>query len=605
VERTSAETTEEPAQVRAAGRDGLPAGLRPARLLALQRSAGNAAVARALARGGQRLDGATRARISGAFGGADVGEVRVHTDATSAGAVERAGARAVAMGEDIAFAPGEFRPGTPIGDALLAHEVAHVLQQRGSEAAATAGRAELEHDANRSASGAVARLWSGAVGWATGVARDARPRLRSGLALRACIRGCSSEEERRVRSLAEELLDLHDADAIADRLGQADRPTLDIARRALEDSDGAAYRDTIQARALAWELAWRDHDWSRMVALSTADAHGLRAPYRTRIVTAVMGGSLTVRATGGSADWRDWVQQRLLDLTERAVGFRVLVELLATAQQVTLQSPSTPGGGHETQRISSEQDPDAGRYDRAAGHAGHATGSTITLDKSVAANQVVLGGAASAPQLLDADETVTVGHELIHALHNARGESLAPSAFAPVLQGLGKPSDLVRDPLSGEPMSAEELWTVEGRTSFRAAIGDATFTAQVRQTPSENDLRRERGLPLRQSHYGGLAQFSVRVAGGESVGDVVAQHYQWRAPVRERHETAPTDALKARVLAAVTQMVAQQYGTHTIPAGLAGNRIPLPHPQTIVLRLRFINPQPDLVDAAGFLEPRP
>jgi hypothetical protein len=572
-------------------------------VLALQRGAGNAAVARALGRAGgagERLDGPTRARMSGVFGGADLGDVRVHTDA---GAVERAGARAVALGDDIAFAPGEYRPGTPIGDALLAHEVAHVLQQRGPETPA-AGAAALERDANRSASGAVARLWSGVVGWAAGVARDARPRLRSGLALRACIRGCSSEEEHRVRSLAEELLDLHDPDAIADRLAQADRPTLDIARRALEDSDGAAYRDTIQARALTWELAWRDRDWGVMVAQSNADRHGLRAPYRTRIVTAVMGGSLSVRASGGSADWRDWVRQRLLDLTDRPAGFRVLGELLATGQTVTLQPPATPGGGHQTERVFSEQDPEAGRYDRAAGRAGHAAGSTVTLDKSVAANQVVLGGTASAPQLVDAEETVTVGHELIHALHNARGENLAPSPFAAVLQGLGKPSDLVRDPLSGEPMSAEELWTVEGRTSFQAAIGGAAFNPRLTQTPSENDLRRERNLPLRQSHYGGLESFTVQVAGGESAADLVARHYGWRAPVRARQEVAPADAVKARVLAAVTQMVAQQYG-QTIPPGLAGNRIPLPHPQTIVLRLRFINPQPDLVDAAGFLEPRP
>jgi Domain of unknown function (DUF4157) len=62
--------------------------------------------------------------------GADLSTVRVHTDATSAAAVRSARARAVTVGEDIALAPGEYRPESPRGTALIAHEVAHVLQQR-------------------------------------------------------------------------------------------------------------------------------------------------------------------------------------------------------------------------------------------------------------------------------------------------------------------------------------------------------------------------------------------------------------------------------------------------------------------------------------------
>ena len=33
---------------------------------------------------------------------------------------------------DIFFASGEYRPDTPDGEALIAHEVAHVVQQRGA-----------------------------------------------------------------------------------------------------------------------------------------------------------------------------------------------------------------------------------------------------------------------------------------------------------------------------------------------------------------------------------------------------------------------------------------------------------------------------------------
>ncbi len=62
--------------------------------------------------------------------GQDFSQVRVHTD-PGAGAFARSmHAKAVASGEDIAFAPGRFAPDTAQGRTLLAHELAHVVQQR-------------------------------------------------------------------------------------------------------------------------------------------------------------------------------------------------------------------------------------------------------------------------------------------------------------------------------------------------------------------------------------------------------------------------------------------------------------------------------------------
>ena len=56
----------------------------------------------------------------------------MHTD-DGAAALDRAvSARAFTTGSDIYFAHGEYRPGTPDGDELIAHEVAHVVQQRGA-----------------------------------------------------------------------------------------------------------------------------------------------------------------------------------------------------------------------------------------------------------------------------------------------------------------------------------------------------------------------------------------------------------------------------------------------------------------------------------------
>ena len=72
--------------------------------------------------------------------GVDLSEVRVHDDGAAARLTEAHGARAVAVGGDIAFAPGLLRPGTPAGDELLDHELGHVAQQ------ARAGTAVLQRD---------------------------------------------------------------------------------------------------------------------------------------------------------------------------------------------------------------------------------------------------------------------------------------------------------------------------------------------------------------------------------------------------------------------------------------------------------------------------
>jgi hypothetical protein len=61
--------------------------------------------------------------------GADLGGVRVHTGAESAAAASGLGARAFAAGRDIHFADGQYRPGDAAGQHLIAHEVAHTVQQ--------------------------------------------------------------------------------------------------------------------------------------------------------------------------------------------------------------------------------------------------------------------------------------------------------------------------------------------------------------------------------------------------------------------------------------------------------------------------------------------
>ena len=67
--------------------------------------------------------------------GTDLDAVRVHDDAEAAGLSRDLGARAFTLGADVFFGAGEFRPGTPVGRHLLAHELTHVLQQQAGDAA--------------------------------------------------------------------------------------------------------------------------------------------------------------------------------------------------------------------------------------------------------------------------------------------------------------------------------------------------------------------------------------------------------------------------------------------------------------------------------------
>jgi hypothetical protein len=133
---------------------------------------------------GRPLDGAVRARMEQALE-TPLGDVRLHTDETAARLARRQGAPAFAVGRHVAFDQGEYRPGTLAGDALLAHELAHVSQQEGAEREA-AGSPALERDADSAAAGAVARLWSRGRPLPTGLPRSGKPRLRSGLALQRC-----------------------------------------------------------------------------------------------------------------------------------------------------------------------------------------------------------------------------------------------------------------------------------------------------------------------------------------------------------------------------------------------------------------------------------
>jgi hypothetical protein len=75
--------------------------------------------------GGQPLPADVRQRMESAFG-QDFAQVRVHVGPH----VRPTGALAFTQGTNIHFAPGQYNPSTPQGRQMLAHELAHVVQQR-------------------------------------------------------------------------------------------------------------------------------------------------------------------------------------------------------------------------------------------------------------------------------------------------------------------------------------------------------------------------------------------------------------------------------------------------------------------------------------------
>jgi len=77
-------------------------------------------------------------------------EVRIHTGSRAAQMADTQQARAFTVGGDIVFGEGQFAPHTTEGKRLLAHELAHVVQQRGTEDA-VAGEKETERDAHEAA----------------------------------------------------------------------------------------------------------------------------------------------------------------------------------------------------------------------------------------------------------------------------------------------------------------------------------------------------------------------------------------------------------------------------------------------------------------------
>jgi hypothetical protein len=105
---------------------------------------------------GQPLDASTRGFMEPRFG-QEFSGVRVHTDAAAAQSARDVNAYAYTVGNHIAFATGAYAPDTDSGQQLLAHELAHVIQQTGQVTSGETG--QPKYVAQRPSSPRLQRKW--------------------------------------------------------------------------------------------------------------------------------------------------------------------------------------------------------------------------------------------------------------------------------------------------------------------------------------------------------------------------------------------------------------------------------------------------------------
>ena len=92
---------------------------------------------------GEQLNDSIKGEMESAFG-EDFSRVRIHTDNTANKMANTLGANAFATGQDVFFKSGNYNPTTEKGKRLLAHELAHTIQQKSLSASDTINRSIIQ-----------------------------------------------------------------------------------------------------------------------------------------------------------------------------------------------------------------------------------------------------------------------------------------------------------------------------------------------------------------------------------------------------------------------------------------------------------------------------
>lgn len=105
---------------------------------------------------GEPLEDGLRSELAGKLGDS-FHDVRIHKDGEADALARAVSADAFTAGPDVYFAEGKFNPDSPKGKELVAHELAHVIQQRGAPTSGSMRVSQpgepLERDAERAARG--------------------------------------------------------------------------------------------------------------------------------------------------------------------------------------------------------------------------------------------------------------------------------------------------------------------------------------------------------------------------------------------------------------------------------------------------------------------
>ncbi|MGH3799088.1 MAG: hypothetical protein ACRDTD_02965 [Pseudonocardiaceae bacterium] len=378
------------------------------------------------------------------------------------------------------------------------------------------------------------------------------------------------------------------------RLADMLRPRTDSELSRLSQTGGG---DQLHTDVVIWERAWRARKYVRLSSLTDGADPRLRTAYGRRVLTAIMNGALSIRITGKDTMFRSFVEGAFADLTTTPRGLRLILDLLATGQKVSL-APAAAGTGHNTvptdisrarlsTQVTDEHAPNVGDpLPPKQQRPGHGTGSKIQLDISTMGNEVTLGGTAAQPVIIDANSTASVGHELIHALHNARGINI----------GTGGPRETsgLADPVTGEPESPEELYTMTGQTRFTPVRHPSAADLlrprlptqyNVPGTITENDLRADLGLPARSAHFGALGTIGVPHGASVTVEALIARY------------RLPSGAVPPAGAAVIRTMLAAVHLTDEALAWIPADfRIRVPHPDHVLMRIRFVDRNTALAD---------
>jgi hypothetical protein len=166
---------------------------------------------------------------------------------------------------------------------------------------------------------------------------------------------------------------------------------------------------------------------------------------------------------------------------------------------------------------------------------------------------------------------------------------------------MGITNNLVRDPGTGEAVNAEELRTITGQTSFQAPArgvsGKVNWALDYNLGTgiTENQLRAERGLEPRLSHFGTTHSYSVAVAKGETLEQLLGRYFM-----------SDNSAIPAEMMAVIRAAFIEFNSTFEDPKAImpVDYTLLFPHGDYIATRLSLILHKPDLGERAKKLRVR-